>query len=677
MVLVGLSLSLLMAALTLAQYLRGNQYPALYALSGGVLIAAAAVLMWMYRNYNGEVDPVKQRIQKERYLSDAVINSLPGVFYLYDDTGRFIRWNRNFEVASGYSSQDVRNMHPLDFFADDEKDYVRKKIESVFRGGTEEVEAHFVTKDGKKIPYYFNGSLVNFEGHTYLVGMGIDVAEKKRAEDAVRHTHREKEMTLNRISDSVVSVDHNWRYTFLNDAALAAHPLGREGTIGRTMLEIHPELEGTEFWSMYRESMQTMKVLATENYYEPMNVWFSARAYPSPEGLTIFYTDVTERKLAEDKIRKLNEELEIKVVERTAELNRKITELRESDEKFIKAFHASPAGITLTRLSDYTYLDVNEAFAELTGYSREELIGKTVAELGLIAVWRNKEEHMRLILGRGWVRNIEVTARAKSGKLLEILTSVETITLNNEKYTINIVHDVTERKRAEEQLAAVNKELESFSYSVSHDLRAPLRALIGYSQLLSEDYAQSFDESGKKILASIARNASKMNQLIADLLEFSRLGKKELQKSETDVDKLVKDILAEITESTPHKATIKVAPLKSVYADKMLLTQVWTNLISNALKYSSRASEPMVEIGLTHTESEVTYFVKDNGAGFDMDFADKLFGVFQRLHSDAEFQGTGIGLSIVKRVVTRHGGRVWAEGKVNAGACFFFTLPRR
>lgn len=225
------------------------------------------------------------------------------------------------------------------------------------------------------------------------------------------------------------------------------------------------------------------------------------------------------------------------------------------------------------------------------------------------------------------------------------------------------------------RLQAVNKELESFSYSVSHDLRAPLRVIGGYSKILLEDYAEKLDDDAKRLLGVIDNNAARMDKLIEDLLQFSKLGKTELTKSIIDSEALVRLIVGELSTSMNHSAEVRLLPLVNVSGDSALLSQVWINLISNAIKYSSKTLNPVIEIGCRQTSQEVIHWVKDNGAGFDMKFVENLFGVFQRLHKRDEFEGTGIGLALVQRIITRHGGRVWAEAKVNEGATFYFSLP--
>ncbi len=226
------------------------------------------------------------------------------------------------------------------------------------------------------------------------------------------------------------------------------------------------------------------------------------------------------------------------------------------------------------------------------------------------------------------------------------------------------------------QLETVNRELESFSYSVSHDLRAPLRSVIGYAKILAEDFMDRLDAEGRKALNIIVNNSARMNKLIDDLLEFSKLGRKEIKKAEVDFTRLVTDVLRDLNSTITHKADVKASPLHAARADYALINQVWVNLLSNAIKYSSKKETPVVEIGSQKAENEIIYYVRDNGAGFNMEYADKLFGVFQRLHHATEFEGTGVGLALVQRIINKHGGRVWAEGAVDKGATFYFSLPQ-
>ncbi len=246
----------------------------------------------------------------------------------------------------------------------------------------------------------------------------------------------------------------------------------------------------------------------------------------------------------------------------------------------------------------------------------------------------------------------------------------------------SLKEDITARKQAEialhertSQLEDVNKELESFAYSVSHDLRVPLRAIDGFSHQVLKHYADKLDDEGKRYLVVVCENAKKMGQLIDDILAFSRMGRLEISMVEVSMEGLAYEVSEELKLGIAgRELAMKITPLPPCRGDLAMLRQVWVNLLGNAIKFT-RTKAAVIEVG-GHTEgAENIYYVKDNGAGFDMQYADKLFDVFQRLHGNEEFEGTGIGLAIVKRIIVRHGGRVWAEGKVDEGAMFYFALP--
>lgn len=285
--------------------------------------------------------------------------------------------------------------------------------------------------------------------------------------------------------------------------------------------------------------------------------------------------------------------------------------------------------------------------------------------------------------------------------LLNILDDAndETVQLRTtQRAMINILDDVdaetNERKKSEEQVRALNRDLEAhvvqrtaaltealndlegFGYSVSHDLRTPLRAIDGFSRQLLKRYADKLDDEGKRYLNVVRDNTKKMSQLIDDILAFSRMGRLDISMSEVNMDGLAREVFEELRPNfAGRELTMEIKPLPPVHGDQAMLRQVWVNLLSNAIKFTRPKAAAQVEVGGRTEGAEQIYYIKDNGAGFNMQYADKLFGVFQRLHGNEEFEGTGIGLAIVKRVITRHDGRVWAEGKVDEGATFYFTLP--
>ncbi|MDD5168457.1 MAG: MASE3 domain-containing protein [Syntrophales bacterium] len=248
-----------------------------------------------------------------------------------------------------------------------------------------------------------------------------------------------------------------------------------------------------------------------------------------------------------------------------------------------------------------------------------------------------------------------------------------------------VFRDISERRQAERsqaehaaKLEEINKELEGFSYSVSHDLRAPLRAITGYSQMILKKQGELFDEETRRRFRMITTNAETMGRLIDDLLSFSRLGSQVVAKGSLDMEELIVEVWQELVTINPDREmTLRICPMTLSCGDRTLIRQVYSNLLGNAAKFTRERDGALIEAGSCIRDGETVYYVRDNGVGFDMQFYDKLFGVFQRLHSDEAYKGTGIGLALVKRIINRHGGRVWAEGEVGTGAIFYFTLPRK
>lgn len=328
----------------------------------------------------------------------------------------------------------------------------------------------------------------------------------------------------------------------------------------------------------------------------------------------------------------------------------------------------------------YHYLNFNKAFKTATAhaYGTEVITGMSMLDSITLGKDRKKAK-----------ANCDKALAGESHSTVEIYgtlnlsyyeTRYDPITdQNGEIIGVTVLSaNVTERMQAEEQMKAMNKELEAFSYSVAHDLRAPLRIINGYAGILVEDYASQLNEECIRLLQVISGNARKMGQLIDGLLNFSRMSRLRVNKSVVNMQQLVRAVVDEQVKTAEKVGIeVKLGKLEKASCDSGLMRHILSNLVSNAIKYSRKREKPKIEINSYKGENEVVYYVRDNGAGFDMKYQDKLFGVFQRLHGEKEFEGTGVGLAIVHRIITRHGGRVWAEAEIDKGATFYFSLPSR
>ena len=374
------------------------------------------------------------------------------------------------------------------------------------------------------------------------------------------------------------------------------------------------------------------------------------------------------------------------------EAEQKLLDQRLRDQQFYtRSLFESNIDPIMTTDPSGIITDVNKQMEALTGCTRDELIGAPFKNY--FTDQERAEASIKLVLNEKKVTNYELTARARDGK--ETVVSYNATTFYDRDRKLRGVfaaaRDVTESKRVEEEmitlnreltrrtveLEAVNHELESFSYSVSHDLKAPLRSVDGFARFLEEDYGERLDDEGRRLLTVIRDSAREMGQLVTDLLAFSRLSRKELTLTRLDMGMLVRDVWTQLaTPNLGRTVKLHVDPLPSVFGDAATIHEVFVNLLSNAIKFTRPREQALIEVSGYMEASEVVYVVKDNGAGFNMDYGDKLFGVFQRLHSSEEFEGTGIGLALVQRIIQRHGGRVWAKGIVNEGATFYFALPK-
>ncbi|MDX9892625.1 MAG: PocR ligand-binding domain-containing protein [Bacteroidales bacterium] len=373
------------------------------------------------------------------------------------------------------------------------------------------------------------------------------------------------------------------------------------------------------------------------------------------------------------------------------DFNRSLT---ESDNRFYKIFNANPIPISIMDLKTKTYTNVNQSWCRFFGYKQEEVIGSNYEKLGIITR-ETRAMIEKTLEDSDNIDTLELEVYTKSGAKKNVYYNRVMIQIDEKDYLAYLMTDITERKQYEKtilsinneleakvkkrtaELEASNKELEAFSYSVSHDLRAPLRHINGYVDLLNEKFKTELPEKAQHYLNVISKASKQMGVLIDELLLYSRTGRQELNRSDVNVNELINDILEKFHfELQTRKVEWDIVLMPNIYADYILLKQVWGNLIDNALKYSRNNEITRISIGYHEDTEKYTFFIKDNGVGFNMKYAGKLFGVFQRLHSQTEFEGTGIGLATVQRIIHKHNGKVWCEAELDQGAQFYFTIPK-
>ena len=609
-----------------------------------------------------------------------------------------------------------------------------------------------------------------------------------KQQEKTKKKEKELEIVLNRINDGVVSVDNNWRYTFLNKAAMALHPPGREKPLGKVIWDIHPETRGTIFWDKFHQAMETKTAVEIESYYAPMDIWFSVNAYPSEDGLTIFHKNISgvkkfheqqalfasivnstddailsitldgivtswnpgaeklfkyapeeiighhiailipaalkheENKILEtiskgetihqyetERVRKDGKGITISLtispiknaegkivgasgICRDATQRKEAEERIRKSEKTYKTIASSIPGSVICLLDpDYRYLLIEGDMLEKLGYSKSQLLGNKAADVLTPEVYNMRREGFERAF-KGEIITSEFTGfgydifqrylplRDENNDVYAIMTVAMDVTkLKNAQRDIVKLNQGLEEKieTRTEQLRRSNDELEAFSYSISHDLRAPLRGIIGFAAILQEEYGAKLDTEANRIIKVIIKNTIKMGQLIDDLLAFSHMGKQDIQKKKVDTNMMVSNIVNELTSQhvNQHIVNWQIGQLPQVNADSSTIRQVWINLLSNAVKYSRNIEQPCITIESSLREGYNIFSIRDNGVGFDEKYSNKLFKVFQRLHTEREFEGTGVGLALTERIVSKHGGKVWAEGRLNEGACFYFSLP--
>jgi PAS domain S-box-containing protein len=586
--------------------------------------------------------------------------------------GCFLEVNPQYTRVTGYAPQDVigRNGEELGIWKNPaDLDLFRRTLQE--KGEIRDMVAEFVRKDGSVAQCKIATSVTQMNGEAVAITIARNLTDLERAQRLGRQAERKfravfetspEPMSITRLRDSLVLE--------VNEACAQQIGLPREAMIGRPTTELAAYVDPSDrarvmhmLASEGKVSNQAIRLVRPDG--TPMDLLESCKTIEL-EGETCVvwsWRDVTE----------------IRGVQRA---------LSESERRYRSLFDAALDYI-LVIAPDGAIVDMNPSACKSLGYSRDEVLGAHFSRIVDPAAFDRMLPRLAEITERRKIRG-ERAIQCKDGSTVAVEFAASPLPDGN---VLAVVRDVSKRKRAEaalselnaslerrviertSELEAANRELDSFSHSVSHDLRAPLFQINGFATLLRKDRASSLSLDAVRFLERIEHGSEQMGQLLESLLDLSRAGRATLQRNPVDMQALVGEVLVMLRGPESARADIRVAELPLVKGDATLLRQVWQNLLGNALKFSRHAEAPCIEVGAERRDGAVEFFVRYNGAGFDMQQAGKLFDVFERLHTADEFEGSGAGLSIVKRIVERHGGQVTATGQPGRGACLRFTLP--
>jgi PAS domain S-box-containing protein len=498
-----------------------------------------------------------------------------------------------------------------------------------------------------------------------------ELTERKRAEEKLRESERKYRTLVENIPEKIFYKDVNSVYVSCNNNYANDLKIKPEEISGRTDYDFYPKDLAEKYTADDKRIIESGQTESIEERYIQDGQERVVQTFKTPvideegnkAGVLGVFHDITERKRAEEK-------------------------LRESEAKYRAIFEQAADSVAIVNIETEEIIDFNDKAYQNLGYSREEFAKLKITDIDILMSGEEvKKRAERAAAGEPYT--LETKHRTKNGEIRDVLVNARSVNIGGKNYSIGIWHDVTEHKQYEEkleqalvnlenssaQLAAINKELEAFSYSVSHDLRAPLRTIDGFSQALLEDYPDRLDEQGRDYLQRVRAASQRMGALIDDLLKLSRLTRSEMHQEPVDLSALAREVATNLQQTQPERrVNFVISRGLTASGDHQLLRVALENLLGNAWKFTGKCPQARIEFGAIQNGDKKAYFVRDNGAGFDMTYAGKLFGAFQRLHETTEFPGTGIGLATVQRIIHRHGGRVWAEGAVGKGATFYFTL---
>jgi PAS domain S-box-containing protein len=657
------------------------------------------------------------RVSEERYRT--LVESAPEAILVMDvGTDRFVDANENSLKLFRLEREELLKLGPVDVSPStingrSVRELAAEKIQETLNGGAPVFEWIHRNSAGEDIPCEVR--LMRLPGTRNLVRESItDITERKLAEKA----GAKQLAAMEAVPDGIAILNHDEIYTYMNEAHAKIYGYDRpEELIGKSWRLLYFEDEIKRFeqdvWPELREKRRWQGELPGKRCDgSGFDVEVSLTTLQDDE-LICVCRDVTERKRAEESLRQYVERLRI-----TREIDRSILaaqsaeeiarvalrRLRElvpcqrvnvvlagpaPDEAMVLAADVGgePGAEAGTRLSIESFGDLSRLIAEKLQQGEIYLLDVMNVSQPTPAIQALQTKGLRhhfivpLLAHRELIGSLSLMTDFPNDLTTEHLEIAREIA---DSLAIAVqqarLHEQIEQHAAEleQRVAERTAELEAFSYSVSHDLRTPLLTIDGFSRMLLEDHSGGLDAEGQRLLKTICSNSQNMGQLIDDLLAFSRLGRQDMRPTEIRMSELVAAVCAELQAAAPKRTLqFKLQPLPPAHGDQSMIRQVFVNLLANAIKFTGPKEVAVIEVGAAEEENRNVYYVKDNGVGFEMKYADKLFGVFQRLHSDSEFAGTGVGLAFVQRIIHRHGGRVWAEGNVGEGATIYFTLPRK
>ena len=516
-----------------------------------------------------------------------------------------------------------------------------------------------------------------------VYGFFQDITERKQVEERLQRSETRFSSLFNQMQEGFAlheiicdstgkAIDY--RFLEINPAFEKLTGLKRSEIIGRTVLEVMPDTE-TLWIERYGDVALNGNPIEFENYSAPLNRYYQIKSFcPAKKQFAVLFSDISERKHAEETLRKL--EYILSEGQKIAHMGTFEYNL-DTQATYWSAEEYSIYGLDPDGPSPSYEVMIAKCIHPDDAAILNQTFGAAIQSQSVYEL-----EH-RIIKPDGsirWVFDRAYPYFDQNGNLARYVGATLDITDRKQaEENIRILNEDLEKRVNERtaQLEAANKELEAFSYSVSHDLRSPLRHINGFAEILSKQHFENLPEDAREHLNTITIAAKKMGTLIDDLLSFSRTARTEMKKSNFTMNKVVDEALAQINHTVMNrKIDWKISQLPEIYGDYNLLRQVWINLIENAVKYTRARENTVIEIAFTESDKETVFHIKDNGVGFDMKYANKLFGVFQRLHSSSQFEGTGIGLANVQRIILRLGGKTWAEAEPDKGATFFFSIPK-